>query len=52
MEWITGRSHGAEGQNLVIAHKDRFMRFGYDWFERFCMHFPVDYMAFVNIKSR
>ena len=28
------------------------MRFGYDWFERFCMHFPVDYMAFVNIKRQ
>lgn len=21
-------------QTIVIAHKDRFIRFGYDWFER------------------
>lgn len=21
--------------NIIIAHKDRFIRFGYDWFERF-----------------
>ena len=21
----------------IITHKDRFIRFGYDWFEKFCM---------------
>lgn len=68
-------------KTIVITHKDRFIRFGYDWFERFCMkfhttilavnneelstqenscrisllscmNFPVDYMDFVNIRSR
>lgn len=24
---------------IFIAHKDRFIRFGYDWFEKFCMKF-------------
>ena len=24
-------------KTIVITHKDRFIRFGYDWFERFCM---------------
>jgi len=24
---------------IVIAHKDRFVRFGYDWFERLCERF-------------
>jgi putative resolvase len=23
-------------KNLIIAHKDRLVRFGYEWFERFC----------------
>ena len=26
-------------KTIVITHKDRFIRFGYDWFERFCMKF-------------
>ena len=25
-------------KNIIIAHRDRFMRFGYDWFEHFCMN--------------
>ena len=51
MEWITGRSHGAEGQNyktIVITHKDRFIRFGYDWFERFCMRFHTTILVVNN----
>lgn len=23
-------------KNIIIAHKDRFVRFGYEWFESFC----------------
>jgi predicted site-specific integrase-resolvase len=23
-------------KNIIIAHKDRFVRFGYEWFENFC----------------
>ena len=26
-------------KTIVITHKDRFVRFGYDWFEKFCMKF-------------
>jgi len=26
-------------KTIVITHKDRFARFGYDWFEKFCMKF-------------
>ena len=26
-------------QTIIITHKDRFIRFGYDWFEKFCMKF-------------
>ena len=25
-----------EVSKIIIAHKDRFIRFGYDWFENFC----------------
>ena len=25
-------------KTIVITHKDRFIRFGYDWFEKFCMN--------------
>lgn len=25
-----------EIENIIVAHKDRFIRFGYDWFESFC----------------
>jgi predicted site-specific integrase-resolvase len=26
-------------KTIVVTHKDRFIRFGYDWFEKFCMKF-------------
>ena len=26
-------------KTIIITHKDRFIRFGYDWFEKFCMKF-------------
>ena len=25
-----------EVERVIIAHKDRFIRFGYDWFDKFC----------------
>ena len=28
-----------EVERIIIAHKDRFIRFGYDWFESFCLKF-------------
>ena len=30
---------------IIVTHKDRFIRFGYDWFEKFCMKFNT---AIVN----
>jgi len=27
--------------NIIIAHRDRFMRFGYEWFESFCLDHGV-----------
>ena len=26
-------------KTIIVAHKDRFVRFCYDWFEKFCMKF-------------
>ena len=26
-------------KTIIVTHKVRFIRFGYDWFEKFCMKF-------------
>ena len=26
-------------KTIIVTHKDRFIRLGYDWFEKFCMKF-------------
>ena len=26
-------------KTIIVTHKDRFIRFGYDWFEKVCMKF-------------
>ena len=28
-------------KTIIVTHKDRFVRFGYDWFEKFCMKFDT-----------
>ena len=35
-------------KTIVITHKDRFIRFGYDWFERFCMKFHTTILVVNN----
>ena len=35
-------------KTIVITHKDRFIRFGYDWFERFCMKFNTTIIVVNN----
>ena len=32
------------------AHRDRFVRFGFDWFERFCKKFNVEIVVVKNEK--
>ena len=39
-----------EIDTIIITHKDRFIRFGYDWFERFLAKFNVDIIV-VNNES-
>lgn len=33
---------------IVIAHKDRFVRFGYDWFESLCKRFGAEIIVVNN----
>ena len=35
-------------KTIVISSKDRFIRFGYDWFEKFCMKFNTTIMVVNN----
>lgn len=35
-------------QTIVISNKDRFIRFGYDWFEKFCNKFNTEIIAVNN----
>ena len=39
-----------EVSTIIITHKDRFIRFGYDWFERFLAKFNVKIIV-VNNES-
>ena len=39
-----------EISTIIITHKDRFIRFGYDWFERFLTKFNVEIIV-VNNES-
>lgn len=35
-------------KTIVIAHKDRFIRFGYDWFENLCIKFATNIIVVNN----
>ena len=35
-------------EGIIVTHKDRFIRFGYDWFEKFCMKFNTTIMVVNN----
>lgn len=35
---------------IFVSHKDRFVRFGFDWFEKFCNKFNVEIMVVKNDK--
>ena len=35
-------------KTIVVTHKDRFVRFGFDWFERFCEKFDTDILVVNN----
>ena len=35
-------------KNIIVTHKDRFIRFSYDWFEKFCMKFNTTIVVVNN----
>ena len=35
---------------VLVSHKDRFVRFGFDWFEKFCNKFNVEIVVVRNEK--
>ena len=35
---------------IFVSHKDRFVRLGFDWFERFCNKFNVEIVVVKNDK--
>ena len=35
-------------KTIVVTHKDRFIRFGYDWFEKFCKKFNTTIVVVNN----
>ncbi len=37
-----------EIDTIIIAHKDRFVRFGYEWFERFLLKFNTKIIVVTN----
>lgn len=37
-------------QTIIISNKDRFIRFGYDWFERFLLNYGVNIIVVNNDK--
>lgn len=38
-------------KTIIVAHKDRFIRFGYDWFERFLKFNGVEIIVVNNEKA-
>lgn len=37
-----------EIEKIYITYKDRFVRFGFDWFERFCNHYNCEIIVINN----
>ena len=37
-----------EIEKIYITYKDRFVRFGFDWFERFCNHYNCEIVVISN----
>lgn len=38
-------------KTVIVAHKDRFVRFGYEWFKRFLKSNGVEIIVVNNEKS-
>jgi putative resolvase len=45
---ISKRRINRQVSHLIIAHKDRLVRFGFPWFERFCAEHGTELMVLNN----
>ena len=35
-------------KTIIVTNKDRFIRFGYEWYEKFCMKFNTNIVVVNN----
>ena len=47
---LIDESINGQVSKIIITHKDRFTRFGYDWFERFLLNLGVEIILVNNEK--
>ena len=47
---LIDESINGQVSKIIITHKDRFIRFGYDWFERFFLNIGVEIILVNNEK--
>lgn len=47
---LIDESINGQVSKIIITHKDRFIRFGYDWFERFFLNLGVEIILVNNEK--
>ena len=47
---LIDESINGQVSKIIITHKDRFIRFGYDWFERFLLNLGVQIILVNNEK--
>ena len=40
-----------EIEKIYITYKDRFVRFGFDWFERFCKNYACEIIVINNLET-
>ena len=45
---LTDRIEARQVSHLIIAHKDRLVRFGFSWFERFCAEHGTEFLVLNN----
>ena len=45
---LMDRIEARQVSHLIIAHKDRLVRFGYQWFERFCAEHGTELLVLNN----
>lgn len=50
LNWLLDQVELGEISRIIVAHKDRLVRFGFEWFESFCKKHGTD-IEVMNIQS-